>query len=134
MKFLTTIIGILPVLCVVAPCSAALQQAQTQRTNGRNDDLSRISTISIPGAVNLAAARRLPTLKVTGTATTTATTTTATTTAALMDDIECVERYTECIKASDVCDFNFEECTTPELFYAKSPSATVSCCSVRRRA
>ena len=121
MKFLTTIIGILPVLCVVAPASAALQQAQTQRTNGRNDDLSRISTISIPGAVNLAAARRLPTLKVPSTATTTATTTPATTTAVLMDDIECVERYTECIKASDVCDFNFEECTTPELFYAKKP-------------
>jgi hypothetical protein len=38
-----------------------------------------------------------------------------------MDEVECVERYTECIKASDVCDFNFEECTTPELFYAKKP-------------
>lgn len=117
MKFLTTIIGILPVLCVVAPASAALR-AGGGTTATSNPD-GRISTISIPGAVNLAAARRLPTLKVTGTATTTATT--ATTTAALMDDIECVERYTECIKASDVCDFNFEECTTPELFYAKKP-------------
>lgn len=119
MKFLTTIIGILPVLCVVAPASAALR-AGGGTTATSNPD-GRISTISIPGAVNLAAARRLPTLKVTGTATTTATTTTATTTAVLMDDIECVERYTECIKASDVCDFNFEECTTPELFYAKKP-------------
>lgn len=116
MKFLTTIIGILPVLCVVAPASAALNTIDRSTSSS-----GRISTISIPGAVNLAAARRLPTLKVTGTATTTATTTTATTTAVLMDDIECVERYTECIKASDVCDFNFEECTTPELFYAKKP-------------
>ena len=117
MKFLTTIIGILPVLCVVAPASAALNTIDRSTSSS-----GRISTISIPGAVNLAAARRLPTLKVPSTATTTATTTTATTTTAvLMDDIECVERYTECIKASDVCDFNFEECTTPELFYAKKP-------------
>ena len=116
MKFLTTIIGILPVLCVVAPASAALNTIDRSTSSS-----GRISKISIPGAMNLAAARRLPTLKVPSTATTTATTTTATNTAVLMDDIECVERYTECIKASDVCDFNFEECTTPELFYAKKP-------------
>ena len=114
MKFLNVIIGILPVLCAVAPASAALNTIDRSTSSS-----GRISTISIPGASNLAAARRLPTLKVTGTTTTT--TTTAATTAVLMDDIECVERYTECIKASDVCDFNFEECTTPELFYAKKP-------------
>ncbi len=122
MKFLTTIIGILPVLCVVAPASAALRAGGgTTATSNPDGRISITPSIGVTSAVNLAAARRLPTLKVPSTATTTATTTTATTTAVLMDDIECVERYTECIKASDVCDFNFEECTTPELFYAKKP-------------
>lgn len=120
MKFLTTIIGILPVLCVVAPASAALRAGGgTTATSNPDGRISITPSIGVASASNIAAARRLPTLKVTGTATTTATT--ATTTAVLMDDIECVERYTECIKASDVCDFNFEECTTPELFYAKKP-------------
>jgi hypothetical protein len=123
MKFLTTIIGILPVLCVVAPCYAALQQAQTQRTNGRDDSRISVSpSIGVTSAANIAAARRMPTLKVTGSTTSSTTTTTTTSsTSSLMDEVECVERYTECIKASDVCDFNFEECTTKELFYAKKP-------------
>ena len=116
MKFLTNIIGILPVLCAVAPASAALNTIDRSTSSS-----GRISTISIPGASNLAAARRLPTLKVTGTTTTTTATTTTSSTSSLMDEVECVERYTECIKASDVCDFNFEECTTKELFYAKKP-------------
>ncbi len=122
MKFLTTIIGILPVLCVIAPASAALRAGGgTTATSNPDGRISITPSIGVTSAANLAAARRLPTLKVPSTATTTATTTTATTTTVLMDDIECVERYTECIKASDVCDFNFEECTTPELFYAKKP-------------
>lgn len=121
MKFLTTIIGILPVLCVVAPCYAALQQAQTQRTNGRDDSRISVSpSVGVASASNIAAARRLPTLRVTG-STTSSSTSSTTTTSALMEEVECVERYTECIKASDVCDFNFEECTTKELFYAKKP-------------
>ncbi len=115
MKFLTTIIGILPVLCVVAPASAALRQTTTDKT-GR---ISVSPSVGVASASNIAAARRLPTLKVTGTTTTTTTTTSST--SSLMEEVECVERYTECIKASDVCDFNFEECTTKELFYAKKP-------------
>ncbi|MBP5485279.1 MAG: hypothetical protein J6Y07_01045 [Alphaproteobacteria bacterium] len=123
MKFLTAIIGILPVLCVVAPASALVRAGggatPTANPNGR---ISVMPSVGVANAANLAAARRLPTLLKTGTSTTITTTTgTTSSDSALMDEVECVERYTECIKASDVCDFNFEECTTSELFYAKKP-------------
>ena len=117
MKFLTTIIVILPVLCVVAPASAALRTIQPSEVNATGR-ISVSPSVGVASASNIAAARRLPTLKVTGTTTTT---TTTSSTSSLMEEVECVERYTECIKASDVCDFNFEECTTKELFYAKKP-------------
>ena len=118
MKFLTTMIGILPVLCVVAPASAALRQTTTDKT-GR---ISVSPSIGVTSAANIAAARRLPTLLKTANGTTTITTTTTTTNDSdLLDEIECVNNYTDCIKASDICGFNFEECTTKELFYAKKP-------------
>ena len=123
MKFLTTIIGILPVLCVVAPAGAALRAGGgTTATSNEAGRISVSPSIGVTSASNIAAARRLPTLLKTASGTTTTTTTTTTSsTSSLMDSVECVEQYTECIKASDVCDFNFEECTTTELFYAKKP-------------
>ena len=120
MKFLKAIVGILPVLCVIAPASAALNSID--RSTSSSGRISVSPSIGVTSASNLAAARRLPTLLKTASGTTTTTTTTTTSsTSSLMDEVECVERYTECIKASDVCDFNFEECTTTELFYAKKP-------------
>ncbi|MBO7560220.1 MAG: hypothetical protein J6T27_03630, partial [Alphaproteobacteria bacterium] len=118
MKFLKAIVGILPVLCVIAPASAALNSID--RSTSSSGRMSVSPSIGVTSASNLAAAHRLPTLLKTASGTTTTTTTTSST-SSLMDEVECVERYTECIKASDVCDFNFEECTTTELFYAKKP-------------
>ena len=118
MKFLTTIIGIMPVLCAVAPASAAL--STIDRSASSSGRISVSPSVNVTSTAGMAAARRLPTLlkNTSGTATTTSS---ATSDSALMDEVECVEKYTECIKAPDVCDFNFEECTTTELFYAKKP-------------
>lgn len=120
MKFLTAIIGILPVLCMFSPVSAALRAGGgTTKASNETGRVSVSPSIGVTSASGIAAARRLPTLIKTGTSTTT--TTSSSSSSSLMDEIDCVEKYTECIKASDVCDFNFEECTTTELFYAKKP-------------
>ncbi len=60
----------------------------------------------------------------------TTTTTTTTSTSNLMDNAECIDAYTECITADDVCGANFEECTTTELFHgqmAKCSSTLYQC-------
>ncbi len=107
MKILTNCIGLMAVFCVIGGADAAL------RAGG-----SRVS--SIPVNATTAAARRLPTM-ISAKNVATTTTTTTTSTSSLMEMTECVEKYTECIKDADVCGFDFEECTTPELFYAKKP-------------
>lgn len=106
MKILTNCIGLMAVFCVIGGADAAL------RAGG-----SRVS--SIPVNATTAAARRLPTMISAKNVATTTTTTTST--SSLMEMTECVEKYTECIKDADVCGFDFEECTTSELFYAKKP-------------
>ena len=54
---------------------------------------------------------------------TTATQTAATSsTAALLDNTECIDNYTACIKGADVCGSDMEECTTNVLFHAKMPN------------
>ena len=50
--------------------------------------------------------------------TTTATTTTSST-AAYYGDSECIEKYTDCIKADDVCGSDMQECTTNVLFHGQ---------------
>ncbi len=107
MKILTNCIGLMAVFCVIGGADAAL------RAGG-----SRVS--SIPVNATTAAARRLPTM-ISAKNVATTTTTTTTSTSSLMEMTECVEKYTECIKDADVCGFDFEECTTSELFYAKKP-------------
>lgn len=114
MNILTKNIGFLLVLCAVQPSFAAMVNRSASGATGRED--SRVSLAVNPTA---AAMRRLPTL-LTGT-TTTATVATTTSTSSLMDVTECVDAYTECIKDPEVCGFDFEECTTNELFYAKKP-------------
>ncbi|MCQ2568655.1 MAG: hypothetical protein MJ163_03610, partial [Alphaproteobacteria bacterium] len=41
------------------------------------------------------------------------------TTAAYYGDSECIEKYTDCIKADDVCGSDFQECTTNVLFHGQ---------------
>lgn len=108
MKFISSIFGLMAVLCLFGDANAALRTTTTNSTG-------RVSLAVNPATT--AAARRLPTLK----ASTTTATTTSSTTSSLMDVTECVDAYTECIKDVDVCGSDFEECTTNELFYAKKP-------------
>ena len=51
--------------------------------------------------------------------TTTSTTTTTSSTAAYYGDSECIEKYTDCIKADDVCGSDMQECTTNVLFHGQ---------------
>lgn len=109
MKFISSIFGLMAVLCLFGDANAALA------TYAKTNNTGRVSLAVNPATT--AAARRLPTLK----ASTTTATTTSSTTSSLMDVTECVDAYTECIKDVDVCGSDFEECTTNELFYAKKP-------------
>ena len=44
---------------------------------------------------------------------------TTNTTAAYYGDSDCIEKYTDCIKADDVCGSDFQECTTNVLFHGQ---------------
>ncbi len=57
--------------------------------------------------------------------------TTTSSTANLLDNIKCIDAYSECIKADDACGPNFEECTTRVLFHAQMPKcvSTLAQCS-----
>ena len=39
----------------------------------------------------------------------------------LLDNAECIDAYTSCMKSGDACGNGFEECTTKVLFHAKMP-------------
>ncbi len=39
----------------------------------------------------------------------------------LLNNAECIEAYTSCLRGSDVCGPNFEECTTDVLFHGQMP-------------
>ena len=72
-----------------------------------------------PSVTNIANAtsRRLPTL----TAYINSGTTTTTSSSTSMSDTECVDAYTECMRADDACGSEFEECTTRKLFHGQMP-------------
>lgn len=116
MKFISSFMGLMAVLSVVGGANAATR------------DGSSTANVARPSvAMGTNAARRLPTmisattLAAISSTSTTSTTTTTDDDSSLMDMTECVDKYTECIKDPDVCGFDFEECTTSELFYAKKP-------------
>ena len=52
-------------------------------------------------------------------------------TSSLLDNAECIDAYTACLKGTDVCGANFEECTTKVLFHGKMPQclSTLAQCS-----
>lgn len=58
-------------------------------------------------------------------------TATVATTSSLLANAECIDAYTSCLKGSDVCGANFEECTTKVLFHGKMPQclSTLAQCS-----
>ena len=49
----------------------------------------------------------------------------------LLDNVECIDAYTACLKGGDACGANFEECTTKVLFHAQMPKclSTLAQCS-----
>ena len=104
MKILSNCIGLMAILCVFGGADAAT------RAGGSN------SRVSVNSATAL---RRLPTLI--STTNSSASSSSSSSGSSLMTMTECVEAYTSCIKDPEVCGANFEECTTPELFYAKKP-------------
>ena len=90
------------------------------RTGGERAATNTVGRERVSMAVSptTAALNRLPTVRAIAS---TASSTTSSTESSLMDTTECVDAYTECIKATDVCGADFEECTTHELFYAQKP-------------
>ena len=89
---------------------------------------------SVISTANVASAsRRMPTMTayINGLVGTTGTTSGSTTSAALLENAECIDAYTACIKGADACGSNFEECTTNVLFHAQMPEclSTLAQCS-----
>ncbi|MDW2994815.1 MAG: hypothetical protein R8N24_02205 [Alphaproteobacteria bacterium] len=78
---------------------------------------------SIMNAFNTASAasRRMPSAR-TSPVTPVANNTTSST--GILDEIECIDAYTECIASDDTCGSDFEECTTNVLFHAQMPKCT----------
>ena len=119
MAFLKNTISLLAVFCVVPTAFAA-----TARPSVMNTAMAISST---------GAARRMPTVsaKVTPAASVAAASTTSSSSSSLMDNVECIDAYTECIKGDDSCGSDFSECTTNVLFHAQMPDciSTLAQCS-----
>lgn len=73
------------------------------------------------------ASSRMPTMSVNISGSVSGTTTSST----LLANSECIDAYTSCLKGSDVCGPNFEECTNNTLFFSKRPlcASTLMQCS-----
>ena len=76
------------------------------------------ATTTRVGMINKTASSRLPSIA--GRLISSGATTTSSTTSYLGDQ-ECLDKYTDCIKGTDVCGANLEECTTRVLFHAQMP-------------
>ncbi len=70
---------------------------------------------------------RMPTM----TAYVSSSTGTTATTSSLLENSECIDAYTECLKGSDACGSNFEECTNNTLFFSRKAvcSGTLAMCN-----
>lgn len=108
MNVLSKIVSFLAVFCVSQAADAALRAGGA----ATNSATSRVS-VATPGTTSIASPRRMAVM--------TPTSTTAATSASLLAQTECVDSYTSCIKESNACGADFEECTTNELFYAQMP-------------
>ncbi len=105
MAFLKNTISLLAVFCVVPAAFAATARPSIMNT---------ATAVSASGAV-----RRMPT--VTAKISQSAAAAQKTSSSSLMDNVECIDAYTECIKGDDACGSDFSECTTNVLFHAQMP-------------
>ncbi|MBO5946797.1 MAG: hypothetical protein J6Q44_01480 [Alphaproteobacteria bacterium] len=118
MSFLKNTVSLLAIFSVLPAAYAVTARPSVMNT---------ATAISANGT-----ARRMPTMTayITGTAGTTGSTS-STTSSALLENAECIDAYTACIKGADACGPNFEECTTNVLFHAQMPEclSTLAQCS-----
>lgn len=118
MSFLKNTVSLLAIFSVLPVAHAVTARPSIMNT---------ATAISANGAV-----RRMPTMTalISGSAAATGTTS-STTSSALLENSDCIDAYTACIKGADACGPNFEECATNVLFHAQMPEclSTLAQCS-----
>lgn len=118
MSFLKNTVSLLAIFSVLPVAHAVTARPSIMNT---------ATAISANGAV-----RRMPTMTalISGSAAATGTTSSSTS-SALLENSDCIDAYTACIKGADACGPNFEECTTNVLFHAQMPEclSTLAQCS-----
>ena len=118
MSFLKNTVSLLAIFSVLPVAHAVTARPSIMNT---------ATAISAKGTV-----RRMPTMTalISGSAAATGTTSSATS-SALLENSDCIDAYTACIKGADACGPNFEECTTNVLFHAQMPEclSTLAQCS-----
>ena len=115
MSFFKNTASLLAIMCVIPAAHAA---------TARPSVLATATGVSASGSV-----RRLPTM--TAVIKNSATTTSTSTGSTLLNNSECIDAYSACIKGADACGQNFEECTNKVLFHAQMPEclSTLAQCS-----
>ena len=106
MTFLKNTISLLAIFSIIPTAHAAA---------ARPSIMNSLNTAS-------AASRRMPSARTSSLASVINTTTQSST--GILDEIECIDAYTECIASDDTCGSDFEECTTNVLFHAQMPKCT----------
>lgn len=106
MSFFKNTVSLLSIMCVVPVAYAA---------TARPSILGGAVGVSATGNV-----RRMPTM--TAVINNSSTVSTGTTNnSSLLNNAECIDAYSACIKGADACGPNFEECTNKVLFHAQMP-------------
>ena len=111
MSFLKNTVSLLAIFSIVPAAFAVTARPSVMNT---------ATAVSATGAV-----RRMPTMSVYLTGGTTGGTIGGTTSDGsvsaedLLDNLECIDAYTECIKSDDACGSTLSECTTNVLFHGK---------------
>ena len=123
MSFLQKITGLIAFIGLIPAADAVTARPSVMNT--------ATAVSSTTGTV-----RRMPTMTsyLTGgsiTGSTSGSTTGSTSSSSLLENKECIDTYTECIKGEEACGADFGECTTNVLFHAKMPQciSTLSQCA-----
>ena len=107
MSFLKNTVSLLAVFSIIPAAVAA---------TARPSVLNTATAVSATGNV-----RRMPTMTSYMNGTSGSGTTGSAGSSVLLDNLECIEAYTDCIKSDDACGSDMSECTTNVLFHGKMP-------------
>ncbi len=121
MAFLKNMTSLFAVLCVIPAAFAVTARP------GMLNTATMAAGVSATGNV-----RRMPTMtSLIASSTGNNVGTSSGSSSALLDDIECIDAYSECIKSEDSCGEDMAECTTNVLFHGKMPNciSTLAQCS-----